>query len=155
MGPNLPGVKCPQCGATDSRVVDSRPAEQGAAIRRRRECEGCAERFTTYERLEAPVLIRKRDGTMQVFSAEKVRKGLVRALDSGSVSADAINAAVADIEATVTSMGSGVTSDDVGQLVLAYLRGADEAAYLRFASVYKDFRDARDFEREAAALDRG
>ena len=148
-------MKCPQCGATDSRVVDSRPAEQGAAIRRRRECESCAERFTTYERLEAPVLIRKRDGTMQVFSAEKVRKGLVRSLDSGSVSADAINAAVADIEATVTSMGSGVTSDDVGQLVLAYLRQADEAAYLRFASVYKDFRDARDFEREAAALDRG
>lgn len=147
-------MKCPHCGATDSHVVDSRPAEQTAAIRRRRQCESCEERFTTYERIEAPVLIRKRDGTLQVFSVDKVRTGLVRALAGSDVTAEQITAAVADIEANVVGMSSDATSDDVGQLVLSYLRTVDEAAYLRFASVYKDFRHAADFEREAATLDR-
>ena len=146
-------MKCPHCGANDSRVVDSRPAEQGQAIRRRRECESCGQRFTTYERLEAPLLIRKRDGTLQVFAIDKVRDGLVRALAGSSVDADQISRAVADIESHVGAMGSQVSSDDVGRFVLAYLRQVDEAAYLRFASVYKDFRDASDFEREAATLE--
>ena len=147
-------MKCPHCGAFESRVVDSRPAEQGAAIRRRRQCESCNQRFTTYERLASPLLIRKRNGTLQVFSVDKVRLGLVRALAGGDVNTEQITNAVAHIEAMVGSMGSEVTSDDVGQLVLTYLRGVDEAAYLRFASVHKDFRDASDFEREAATLDR-
>ena len=112
------------------------------------------QRFTTYERLEAPLLIRKRDGTLQVFAIDKVRDGLVRALAGSSVDADQISRAVADIESHVGAMGSQVSSDDVGHFVLAYLRQVDEAAYLRFASVYKDFRDASDFEREAATLER-
>ena len=145
---------CPHCNASDSSVIDSRPAEQGTATRRRRECAVCGDRFTTYERLEAPLLIRKRDGTLQLFTVDKVRKGLVRALADGAVTADQMNAAVADIETSVRAMGSELTSDDVGQLVLAFLRQVDEAAYLRFASVHKDFRDAADFEREAATLDR-
>ena len=147
-------MKCPHCGASDSHVVDSRPAEQGLAIRRRRQCEVCTDRFTTYERLESPHLIRKRDGTLQVFSADKVRRGLAFALAGSVVTADQMTAAVSEIETNIRAMGSDVSSDDVGQLVLAYLRQVDEAAYIRFASVYKDFRDARDFEREAASLDR-
>ena len=147
-------MKCPHCGAFESRVVDSRPAEQGSAIRRRRECEGCADRFTTYERLESPLLIRKRDGTLQVFAVDKVSTGLARALAGSVVTADEMNLAVSEIEANIRTLGSEVTSDDIGQLVLAYLRNVDEAAYLRFASVHKDFRDASDFEREAATLDR-
>ena len=135
-------------------MVDSRPAEQGVAIRRRRECESCADRFTTYERLESPLLIRKRDGTLQVFAVDKVSTGLARALAGSVVTADEMNVAVNEIEANIRTLGSDVTSDDIGQLVLAYLRQVDEAAYLRFASVHKDFRDAADFEREAATLDR-
>ena len=91
---------------------------------------------------------------MQVFAIDKVRDGLVRALAGSSVDADQISRAVADIESHVGAMGSQVSSDDVGHFVLAYLRQVDEAAYLRFASVYKDFRDASDFEREAATLER-
>ena len=135
-------------------MVDSRPAERGVAIRRRRECESCADRFTTYERLESPLLIRKRDGTLQVFAVDKVSTGLARALAGSVVTADEMNVAVNEIEANIRTLGSDVTSDDIGQLVLAYLRQVDEAAYLRFASVHKDFRDASDFEREAATLDR-
>ncbi len=147
-------MRCPQCAETESRVVDSRPAESGAAIRRRRECEACGTRFTTYERLESPILIRKRDGTLQVFAADKLRVGIERALGSSEVSPDEIAEVVAEIATAVAQSSSEVTSDDIGQRVLTYLRSVDEAAYLRFASVYKDFRDASDFEREAAALDR-
>lgn len=147
-------MRCPQCAETESRVVDSRPAESGAAIRRRRECEACGTRFTTYERLESPILIRKRDGTLQVFAADKLRVGIERALGSSEVSPDEITEVVAEIATAVAQSSSEVTSDDIGQRVLTYLRSVDEAAYLRFASVYKDFRDASDFEREAAALDR-
>ena len=147
-------MKCPHCGAIESSVVDSRPAEQGAAIRRRRECASCEERYTTYERPEAPLLIRKRDGTMQVFSVDKVRIGLVRALAGSETTTAQIDGAVREIETSVSASSSEMSSDDVGQLVLSYLRDTDEAAYLRFASVYKDFRDAADFEREAASLER-
>ena len=93
-------------------------------------------------------------GTLQVFAVDKVSTGLARALAGSVVTADEMNVAVNEIEANIRTLGSDVTSDDIGQLVLAYLRQVDEAAYLRFASVHKDFRDASDFEREAATLDR-
>lgn len=148
-------MRCPFCASGDTRVVDSRPIEQGASIRRRRQCEVCGERFTTYERAEVPLLIRKRDGRLQAFDPEKVRAGLERALADRVVADEEITAAVAAIEADLRMAGGEVTSDDVGRLVLAYLRTIDEAAYLRFASVHKEFRDASDFEREAASLGEG
>lgn len=147
-------MRCPYCTADDTRVVDSRPIEGGTSIRRRRQCETCAERFTTYERAEVPLLIRKRDGRIQPFDPEKVRAGLIRALADNAVDPDEISVAVGRIENELRVMPEQATSDDVGRLVLAYLRTIDEAAYLRFASVHKEFRAAADFEREAAALER-
>jgi len=99
-------------------------------------------------------LIRKRDGTMQVFAVDKVRKGLVRALAGSSVTADEISDAVTSIESDVLAAGSNISTDEIGRMVLAYLVDVDEAAYLRFVSVHRDFRDASDFEREVATLDR-
>ena len=148
-----PRMNCSHCGESQSKVVDSRPAEQGEAIRRRRECEACGERYTTYERREAPTLVRKRDGTLQLFTPDKIRNGLARALAGSAVTTEEMSVAVADIETQVRAMGDEVTSDDIGLQVLGYLRAVDEAAYIRFASVYKDFKDASDFEREAASLE--
>jgi transcriptional repressor NrdR len=147
-------MRCPYCTSEDTRVVDSRPIEQGASIRRRRECEHCAERFTTYERTEVPLLIQKRDGRFQPFDQEKVRAGLDRALADHVVTSDEITVAVGRIENELRVAPGQVTTDDVGRLVLEFLRTVDEAAYLRFASVHKEFRDASDFEREAASFDR-
>lgn len=147
-------MRCPFCEADDTRVIDSRPIERGQSIRRRRACEQCAERFTTYERAEVPLLIRKRDDRVQAFDPEKVRAGLDRALADHTVTDEEIGLAVGRIENELRVAGGEATSDDVGRLVLDYLRTIDEAAYLRFASVHKEFRGAADFEREAAALDR-
>lgn len=147
-------MRCPFCASNATRVVDSRPIERGASIRRRRECESCAERFTTYERAEAPLLIRKRDGRYQAFDSHKVQAGLIRALADHIVDPDEITIAVGRVETELRVAPGVVTSDDIGRMVLEYLRTIDEAAYLRFASVHKEFRDASDFEREAAALDR-
>ena len=146
-------MRCPLCASSDTRVIDSRPAEQGTAIRRRRQCDACRERFTTYERLEAPLMVRKQDGTLQVFQSAKVRRGIERALADETITEDALTNAVADIESILRSHGTEVASADIGREVLAFLRTIGDAAYLRFASVYKDFQDARDFEREAAELE--
>ena len=145
-------MRCPYCGAEDTRVVDSRPAEGGATIRRRRQCESCGNRFTTYERRESVPMVRKRDGRLEPFSAEKVRAGVANALADREVADGAIDALVADIEAYVEAEGE-VGADDIGRRVLEALRHLDEVAYLRFASVYKEFEGARDFEREMAALE--
>ena len=145
-------MRCPYCGADDTRVVDSRPAESGAAIRRRRSCENCGNRFTTYERRETVPMVRKRDGRLEPFSAEKVRAGVANALADREVADGAIDGLVADIEAFVEAQGE-VGTDEIGHQVLEALRHLDEVAYLRFASVYKEFEGARDFEREMAALE--
>lgn len=148
-------MRCPFCDADSNKVIDSRPAEQGSAIRRRRACASCDQRFTTYERLEAPLMVRKRDGRLQLFQPHKVRAGIVRALADAAVSDVDIDAAVAELEASLRALGPEVTTDDIANHVLSFLRKAGgDAAYLRFASVYKEFRDARDFEREVAALER-
>jgi len=147
-------MKCPFCASGETRVIDSRPVENGSSIRRRRECEACDSRFTTYERLEAPLMVRKRDGSLQVFQSEKVRAGILRALADEAPTEDEVSAVIGAIEAGLRSQGREVVSDEIGRQVLSYLRTLDDAAYLRFASVHKDFRDARDFEREVAALER-
>lgn len=146
-------MRCPTCGTADTRVIDSRPADQGSSIRRRRECPNCGHRFTTYERAEAQILVRKRNGRLEPFQTGKIQVGMVAALTDRPVSDDDVAAAVDEIEAEVRMMGSPVASTEIGRLVLDHLRTIDEVAYLRFASVHKDFQDATDFEREMAALE--
>jgi transcriptional repressor NrdR len=145
-------MRCPFCGAEDTRVVDSRPAEAGAAIRRRRACENCDQRFTTYERRQPVLMVRKRDGRLESFDPAKVRAGMARALADPEGDPAALDAAVARIEAACEERGPEVASEEIGRMVLAELRDLDEAAYLRFASVHKDFSGARDFTREMETL---
>ncbi len=144
---------CPVCGAPSTRVIDSRPAESGLAIRRRRECEVCAHRFTTYERLEPQLMVRKRNGRLEPFSTAKLAAGISAALADRPVSGSSIERLSEEVEASVRKRGSQVTSEDIGVEVLQRLRSLDEVGYLRFASVYKEFQDAADFEKEVAALE--
>ena len=144
---------CPVCGAPSTRVIDSRPAEAGQAIRRRRECEECAHRFTTYERLEPQLMVRKRNGKLEPFSTAKLAVGMSAALADRPVSGSAIERMAEDVEASLRARGSQVSSEEIGHEVLERLRALDEVGYLRFASVYKEFQDAADFEKEVAALE--
>ncbi len=146
-------MRCPLCATEDTRVVDSRPAEGGGAIRRRRECLVCGERFTTFERPAIGATVVKRSGRREAFDREKVRRGLESALADRPVADGAIDDIVARIEASARGGSALVTSDELGKAVLAELRDLDEVAYLRFASVYMEFQGAEDFEREAAALE--
>ena len=146
-------MQCPFCDAEDTRVVDSRPADAGRSVRRRRECVTCVNRFTTYERMEAVPVVRKRDGSLQPFDVNKVRGGLAQALADRQVTPGSIDALVRSIEHRVVDLGPEISSEQIGGLVLEGLRDLDEVAYLRFASVYKEFEGADDFEREMAALE--
>ncbi len=146
-------MRCPRCSNLDDKVVDSRSADDGSAIRRRRECLACGQRFTTYERVEeVPFVVAKRSGQRQPFDRTKVAAGIGAAAKNRPVSAETIEAMAADIEESLRLTGSEVTSEQVGMAVLERLRAVDEVAYLRFASVYKDFSAAGDFEREAGLL---
>lgn len=140
-------MKCPNCNAADSRVVDSRPAEEGGALRRRRHCDGCGSRFTTFERvLEAPLVIVKRDGRREDFSAAKLRGGVLKACNKRSVSMDAINSLAQDVEKTLRAESkSEVSADRMGEIVMERLFHLDQVAYVRFASVYQRFDDVRRF----------
>jgi transcriptional repressor NrdR len=145
-------MRCPLCTTSDTKVVDSRPSDEGAAIRRRRSCPRCGHRFTTFERATA-VIVLKRDGRRQAFDASKVRMGVEITLADRPVPQDAVDDLVATVErAAYTSQGH-INADDIGKIVLDGLRDIDEVGYLRFASVYKEFQRASDFEREAASLD--
>ena len=144
---------CPYCGADDTRVVDSRPAEGGSTIRRRRECESCQNRFTTYERREQALVVRKRDGSAEPFSLAKVVSGVSRAMAGRDVVPGTLEGLARTIEAFAEEDGPEVSSAEIGRRVLDALRELDEVAYLRFASVHKEFEGAGDFEREAAALE--
>lgn len=144
---------CPSCGATETRVIDSRPAEGGASIRRRRECDTCAHRFTTYERLEPQLVVRKRNSRLEIFSAPKLASGLSAALADRPVTGSDVESLVAEIEESLRRSSGEVTSEEIGHRVLERLKDLDEVAYLRFASVYKEFQDAADFEREMAELE--
>jgi transcriptional repressor NrdR len=146
-------VRCPTCGTDDDRVVDSRPSHDGQAIRRRRECASCGVRFTTFERIELPELrVRKRSGDVAPFSRTKVLDGMSRSA-KGRVPADALERAATSVEAALRDLGQvEVTSEQVGLQVLGQLRDLDPVAYVRFASVYKDFQGPEDFEKELSSL---
>ncbi|HSJ34192.1 MAG TPA: transcriptional regulator NrdR [Acidimicrobiia bacterium] len=146
-------MRCPECNADDSRVIDSRPADDGAAIRRRRLCEACGTRFTTYERCERTLMVRKRSGELEPFDASKLSAGVGAALADRPASATQVSSLVTEVENRARSSGGVVESDEIGKAVLELLRGVDEVAYLRFASVYKEFQGAEDFEREMASLE--
>lgn len=147
-------MRCPYCRNDDDKVVDSRAAEHGAAIRRRRECVACGQRFTTYERVEEVALaIRKRDGSTEPFSAAKLAAGIERAA-SGRLETEVIEEIAAQVEERLRSLGAEVASDAIGVAVLERLRALDQVAYLRFASVYKGFEDAADFARELGELEK-
>ncbi len=142
-------MKCIYCGCTESRVVDSRPTEDGA-IRRRRECEECKRRFTTYEKVEMlPVYVVKKDERREQFDASKVRNGILKACEKRPISLDAIEALVGQIETKVCQQpDQEVTTEEIGRLVMNGLRELDEVAYIRFASVYRQFKDVQSFMEE-------
>ncbi len=148
-------MRCPYCAGERDRVVDSRPADEGAAVRRRRECLGCGRRFTTYERHEiVPVVVRKRSGLVEPYDPAKVLAGIERAIAGRSVAEGAAVAVVEDIDERVRAQGREVPSEFIGRAVLEHLRTLDPVSYLRYASVYKGFEDVGDFEREFAELQR-
>jgi transcriptional repressor NrdR len=147
-------MRCPQCGDRESRVVDSRDLEDQATIRRRRECSACGARFTTHERIEAArLIVTKRGGAREEFDREKVLSGLRKALTRRPVAEDAAEEAVDQIEATLRSAGvSEVSSSRIGELAMERLRGIDQIAYIRFASVYQSFEDLEALKREVDTL---
>lgn len=148
-------MRCPSCHANDSKVIDSREADEGAAIRRRRSCLQCQHRFTTYERLEeVPLVVLKSDGTRQPFDRAKVIAGITAAAKGRPVSADMIEELAEDVEDEARLHGGDVPSRVVGLAVLERLRSTDEVVYLRFASVYKSFDAAADFQRELVLLEK-
>jgi len=144
-------VRCPVCSSLDDKVVDSRQADDGAAIRRRRECLACGRRFTTFERLEEAVLVVvKRSGHSEPFDRAKVVGGLRAATKNRPITEEQMESVAAEVEETLRMLGPEVTSQQVGMAVLERLRVLDEVAYVRFASVYKGFEDVDDFQREVA-----
>ena len=146
-------MKCIYCNCTESRVVDSRPTEDGA-IRRRRECEGCQRRFTTYEKIEMlPVLVIKKDKRREPFDASKVRSGIIKACEKRPVLLSEIEKLVSRVEMSVCSQPEQeVTSEKIGLLVMDGLKTLDEVAYIRFASVYRQFKDVQSFMAELQQL---
>jgi transcriptional repressor NrdR len=147
-------MRCPQCGTRDTRVVDSRDLDESATIRRRRECAKCSNRFTTYERVEtARLVVVKRDGTRQEFDRDKLAGGLRKALTRRPVPETAADRAADEIEAELRATGlSEVPSTRVGVMAMEKLRGIDQIAYIRFASVYRSFEDLEDLKREVDSL---
>lgn len=149
-------MHCPVCKHDDTKVIDSRSADEGAAIRRRRACPECAYRFTTYERLEgAPLMVLKRAGVRVPFDRAKVASGVRAACKGRDISEDDIDALAEAVEDEIrldAAAGKDITTSTIGHCVLHHLRKVDEVAYMRFASVYKNFDDAADFRRELALL---
>ncbi len=150
-------MHCPFCGAQDTKVVDSRLADDGEQVRRRRLCPACGERFTTYERAELvlPRII-KNDGIREPFSEEKLRTGLMRALEKRPVALERIEAAILHIEKLARASGEReLSSRQIGEWVMDELRGLDQVAYVRFASVYRSFQDVNAFREEIERLEQG
>lgn len=140
-------LRCPFCLTDDSKVVDSRPTDEGTAIRRRRECGKCSKRFTTYEKIEnLPIMVIKKDGRREAFNSNKIMSGLLRACEKRPVAVRDLEAVVQDIEKQVyNSLEQEITSQYIGEMVMEKLRGLDEVAYVRFASVYRQFKDINTF----------
>ena len=147
-------MKCPYCLYPESKVIDSRPADDGQRIRRRRECIKCAKRFTTYEAIEGqPVIIIKRDKSRQVFDRTKLLSGMLRACEKRPVSLEALENAIDEIESQLqNSLEKEVPSVTIGEMALEKLKPIDEIAYVRFASVYRDFKDIESFMAELKQL---
>ena len=147
-------MKCMYCDCMESKVIDTLPTDEGTVIRRRRECEGCGRRFTTYEKVEhVAILVVKRDGRRESFDSEKIRGGIIKACEKRPVSMDEIDAMVSDIEREVyNSLIKEISSARIGDLVMEKLRGKDDVAYVRFASVYKQFKDIDEFMDELRDL---
>ena len=147
-------MKCPYCGYEESKVVDSRPTDEGEKIRRRRECLGCGERFTTYEIIESfPIIVIKKDKSRQTFDRNKLLGGMLKASEGCKVTLEQLEKAIDNIESILhNSLEREVTSKRIGELVMAELKNIDDVAYVRYASVYREFRDINTFMEELAKL---
>lgn len=147
-------MKCPFCANVESKVIDSRPADEGASIRRRRECLSCRKRFTTYETVEClPLVVVKKDGSRQSFDRNKLLNGLIRACEKRPVSYPELENMVNEIEQVLQNeMEREISSSDIGELVMERLKKVDEVSYVRFASVYRQFKDINTFMRELSKL---
>lgn len=148
-------MKCPFCGYTESKVIDSRPTDENERIRRRRECIQCSKRFTTYEIIEdVPIIVIKKDKSREVFDRNKILKGMLRACEKRKVTSNMLEDKIDDIEAALqSSVDREVSSSRIGELIMEKLKEIDEVAYVRFASVYKEFDSAQSFREELAKLD--
>ena len=147
-------MKCPFCNAEDTRVIDSRPADENTAIRRRRQCEVCSKRFTTYEKLETiPIIIGKKDNTRETYDRSKIEAGIIRSCHKRPVSRDNIKLIVDEIENAIFSIEEReIPVSVIGELVMSKLKDLDEVAYVRFASVYREFKDVNTFMEEIRKL---
>ena len=147
-------MKCPYCGYSESKVIDSRPADEGSSIRRRRECLSCAKRFTTYETVESlPMVVVKKDGSRQSFDRRKVLGGMIRACEKRPVPLAELERIAGEIEQDLqNSMEREISTTDIGEKVMDRLRNVDQVAYVRFASVYRSFKDINTFMDELAKL---
>jgi len=147
-------VKCPFCNHPEDRVIDSRESEDGFSVRRRRECMGCAKRFTTYEQMEKiPVMVIKKDNRREQFSKDKILKGLLHACEKRPISIDKLQEIVESVETKIQSdMKKEIASKEIGEMVMAELQKIDKVAYVRFASVYREFQDVEDFSEQLSAL---
>lgn len=147
-------MKCPFCKETDNKVIDSRLSKDGNEIRRRRECLVCSRRFTTYEHVEKiPIMIIKKDGRREIFSREKVRAGIQKACEKRNISMNLIDERVDDLERDLSEMGEKeISSSVLGEKIMAVLHQLDDVAYVRFASVYREFKDVNDFVAELKTL---
>ncbi len=147
-------MNCPFCAYEESKVIDSRPTDEGQRIRRRRECLQCAKRFTTYEIIESlPIIVIKKDKSRETFNRNKIMTGLLRACEKRPVSIDMLDKMIDEIEITIqNTLDREVTSEKIGELVMEKLKGIDEVAYVRFASVYRQFKDINTFMSELNKL---
>ena len=147
-------MKCPFCGYSESKVIDSRPTDENERIRRRRECIQCSKRFTTYETIEdVPVIVIKKDRSREVFDRNKILKGMLRACEKRKVTVAELDEKIDEIEAQLqSSVDREVSSSRIGELIMEKLKEIDEVAYVRFASVYKEFDSAESFRDELAKL---
>lgn len=147
-------MKCPFCETPDTKVIDSRPTEDGHAIRRRRECEVCGKRFTTYEKVEELLfMVVKRDGRRETFDRSKILNGIIRACEKRPVSLEQMENVVNDIERNLNNMmEKEISSTSIGEVVMDHLKDLDEVAYVRFASVYRQFKDVNTFIAEIEKL---
>lgn len=149
-------MKCNKCGCIESKVIDSRANDEGTSIRRRRECLGCGRRFTTYEVIEStPVLVVKNDGTREPFDQNKIRRGIIKACEKRPVTAEEIDKMVANVERQISNkLLSEISTKEIGEIVMNELKDLDKVAYVRFASVYRDFRDVTTFVEFIGDLER-